>query len=59
MMTRLMYPTSGEIMIDGKSLADHYEEAISQVGVIVENPEMYKFLSGYKICFTLRVCIKE
>ncbi|WP_413363574.1 ABC transporter ATP-binding protein [Lysinibacillus sp. 3P01SB] len=48
MMTRLMYPTSGEIMIDGKSLADHYEEAISQVGVIVENPEMYKFLSGYK-----------
>ena len=48
MMTRLMYPTSGEIIIDGKSLADHYEEAISQVGVIVENPEMYKFLSGYK-----------
>ncbi len=48
MMTRLMYPTSGEIMIDGKSLADNYEEAISQVGVIVENPEMYKFLSGYK-----------
>lgn len=48
MMTRLMYPTSGEIIIDGKSLADHYEEAISHVGVIVENPEMYKFLSGYK-----------
>lgn len=48
MMTRLMYPTSGEIIIDGKSLADHYEEAISRVGVIVENPEMYKFLSGYK-----------
>ncbi len=48
MMTRLMYPTSGEIIIDGKSLADDYEEAISQVGVIVENPEMYKFLSGYK-----------
>jgi ABC-2 type transport system ATP-binding protein len=48
MMTRLMYPTNGEIIIDGKSLADNYEEAISQVGVIVENPEMYKFLSGYK-----------
>ena len=48
MMTRLMHPTSGEIIIDGKSLADDYEEAISQVGVIVENPEMYKFLSGYK-----------
>lgn len=48
MMTRLMYPTSGEIIIDGNSLAADYEEAISQVGVIVENPEMYKFLSGYK-----------
>lgn len=48
MMTGLMYPTQGEVMIDGKSLATNYEEAIRQVGVIVENPEMYKYLSGYK-----------
>lgn len=48
MMTALMQPTAGEVIIDGQSLAKHYEEAISKVGVIVENPEMYKFLSGYK-----------
>lgn len=48
MMTGLMHPTAGEVIIGGKSLASNYEEAISQVGVIVENPEMYKFMSGYK-----------
>ena len=48
MLTGLMNPTEGSIIIDGKSLADQYEDAISQVGVIVENPEMYKFMSGYK-----------
>ena len=48
MMTGLMYPTAGEVIIDGVSLATNYEEAISKVGVIVENPEMYKFMTGYK-----------
>ncbi|WP_332651484.1 ABC transporter ATP-binding protein [Lysinibacillus sp. 54212] len=48
MMTGLMYPTAGEVIIDGQSLQEHYEEAISKVGVIVENPEMYKYLTGYK-----------
>ena len=48
MMTGLMNATDGQIIIDGQSLQEHYEEAISKVGVIVENPEMYKYLSGYK-----------
>ncbi|GLC88413.1 ABC transporter ATP-binding protein [Lysinibacillus piscis] len=48
MLTGLMYPTAGEVIIDGQSLKTHYEEAISKVGVIVENPEMYKYMSGYK-----------
>ena len=48
MMTGLMYPSSGEVFIDGHSLHKNFEEAISNVGVIVENPEMYKYLSGYK-----------
>ncbi|MEB2299104.1 ABC transporter ATP-binding protein [Lysinibacillus xylanilyticus] len=48
MMTGLMNPTEGKVIIDGISLKDNYEEAISKVGVIVENPEMYKFMSGYK-----------
>ncbi|MEY9977899.1 ABC transporter ATP-binding protein [Lysinibacillus sp. RC79] len=48
MMTGLMHPTEGNVIIDGLSLQDNYEEAISKVGVIVENPEMYKFMTGYK-----------
>ncbi len=48
MMTGLMHPTEGNVIIDGLSLKDNYEEAISKVGVIVENPEMYKFMTGYK-----------
>ncbi|MFJ7981655.1 ABC transporter ATP-binding protein [Lysinibacillus xylanilyticus] len=48
MMTGLMHPTEGNVIIDGLSLKENYEEAISKVGVIVENPEMYKFLTGYK-----------
>lgn len=48
MMTGLMKPSSGDVIIDGQSITKNYEQAISKVGVIVENPEMYKFMSGYK-----------
>ncbi|MGE7674304.1 ABC transporter ATP-binding protein [Lysinibacillus sp. NPDC094403] len=48
MMTGLMSPSEGKVIIDGLSLQDNYEEAISKVGVIVENPEMYKYMTGYK-----------
>jgi len=48
MMVGLMEPTSGEVIIEGASLATDFEAGLSKVGVIVENPEMYKFISGYK-----------
>lgn len=48
MMTGLMHPTSGEVIINGVSLKDNFEGAIQNIGVIVENPEMYKFMTGYK-----------
>lgn len=48
MMVGLMSLTSGEISINGFSIAKDYEKAIRLVGAIVENPEMYKYLSGYK-----------
>lgn len=48
LMTGLMDMTEGEVIIDGVSLKENYEDAIENVGVIVENPEMYKYLSGYK-----------
>ncbi|MHC0038095.1 ABC transporter ATP-binding protein [Pseudoneobacillus sp. C159] len=48
MMVGLMGITEGEIIISGKSITNNYEEAIVNVGGIVENPEMYKFLTGYQ-----------
>ena len=48
LMTGLMHLTSGTITIEGSSIANDYEKAIANVGVIVENPEMYKYMSGYK-----------
>ena len=48
MMVGLMKQSGGDVMIDGQSLSADFETAMSKVGVIVENPEMYKFMSGYK-----------
>lgn len=48
MMVGLMKPTSGDVLVEGITLRDNFEEALSKVGVIVENPEMYKYMSGYK-----------
>lgn len=48
MMVGLMKISQGEILIQGKSIKSEFEQAIRHVGAIVENPEMYKFLSGYR-----------
>jgi ABC-2 type transport system ATP-binding protein len=48
MIVGLMGITSGDISIDGFSIKTKFEEAVRHVGAIVENPEMYKFLSGYQ-----------
>jgi ABC-2 type transport system ATP-binding protein len=47
MMVGLMGITEGEVLINGYSIEKNFEKAISHVGGIIENPEMYKFLSGY------------
>ncbi|GGA03414.1 putative ABC transporter ATP-binding protein YhcH [Paenibacillus marchantiophytorum] len=47
MMVGLMSITEGDIRIGGYSIRTHFEQAIRHVGAIVENPEMYKFMSGY------------
>lgn len=36
----------GDIFINGIDVKKHYEKAMSNIGGIVENPEMYKSLSG-------------
>ncbi|MUT67647.1 ABC transporter ATP-binding protein [Paenibacillus sp. NEAU-GSW1] len=48
MMVGLMSLTAGEIKIGGYSITKQYRKAIRNVGAIVENPEMYKYLSGYQ-----------
>ncbi|RYM01736.1 ABC transporter ATP-binding protein [Sporolactobacillus sp. THM7-7] len=48
MLVGLMKMTKGNIFIQGHSIKGEFKEAIRQVGAIVENPEMYKFLTGYQ-----------
>lgn len=46
MLVGLASADAGDIRIGGISLRDQFPEAIGQVGCIVENPEMYKFMTG-------------
>ncbi|ETT50381.1 ABC transporter ATP-binding protein [Paenibacillus sp. FSL K6-1122] len=48
MMVGLMSISKGDIFISGHSVKNEFEQAVAQVGAIVENPEMYKFLTGYQ-----------
>lgn len=48
MMVGLTSISQGDIKICGYSIKEHFEKAVANVGAIVENPEMYKFLSGYQ-----------
>lgn len=48
MMVGLMSISKGDILISGHSVKTEFEKAIAEVGAIVENPEMYKFLTGYQ-----------
>lgn len=48
MIVGLMRMTNGNIFIQGHSIKGEFKKAIRQVGAIVENPEMYKFLTGYQ-----------
>ncbi|MGD6804191.1 ABC transporter ATP-binding protein [Rossellomorea aquimaris] len=48
MIVGLMGITEGDVAVNGVSVKSNYEGAIKDIGAIVENPELYKFLSGYK-----------
>lgn len=48
MIVGLMGVTEGTIRISGANITTDFEEAVQHVGAIVENPEMYPFLSGYE-----------
>jgi len=48
MMVGLITMSGGDITIAGHSVKSAFPQAIARVGAIVENPEMYKYLTGYQ-----------
>jgi ABC-type multidrug transport system ATPase subunit len=48
MITGLIFPDSGDVMINGYNLKTDFKRAISQIGAIVEAPTFYDYLSGYE-----------
>jgi ABC-2 type transport system ATP-binding protein len=47
MLVGLIKPTSGSIKICGYSIENQFQKAMQNLGCIVENPELYPYLSGY------------
>lgn len=47
MLVGLSKPTSGDIEICGYSLKKDYVKAMSNVGCIIEGPDLYDYMSGY------------
>jgi len=48
MMVGLMQLTDGDVRILGNSIKSNFKEAVREVGAIVENPEMYPFMTGWQ-----------
>ncbi|ADL49847.1 ABC transporter ATP-binding protein [Clostridium cellulovorans] len=46
MLVGLIKPNSGSITIMGRNLNENTQEALKNVGAVVENPELYRYLSG-------------
>ncbi|HLO13024.1 MAG TPA: ABC transporter ATP-binding protein, partial [Pseudoneobacillus sp.] len=48
MLVGLIKPTSGRIEICGYNVQSQFTKAMSYLGCIVENPELYSYLSGWE-----------
>jgi ABC-2 type transport system ATP-binding protein len=48
MLVDLIRPTEGTITICGFDVQRHHNEALQYVGCIVENPELYPYLTGWE-----------
>ncbi|PRR73201.1 ABC transporter ATP-binding protein [Clostridium thermopalmarium] len=46
MLVGLIAPNSGSIVIAGHDMSKEREKALASVGAVVENPELYTYLSG-------------
>ncbi len=45
-ITSMLFPDEGKIIICGKNLKTEREEALENIGAVVETPEMYVYLTG-------------
>lgn len=48
MMVGLIKISQGDILIQGHSITRDFSRAIRNVGAIIENPDLYKYLTGYQ-----------
>ncbi|WP_078378778.1 ABC transporter ATP-binding protein [Sutcliffiella halmapala] len=48
MIVSLINRTNGSVIINGHNLDQDFSGAMSEIGAIVENPEFYKYMSGFK-----------
>ena len=48
MMVGLIKISQGDVFIKGHSVTKDFSKAIRNVGAIVENPDLYKYLTGYQ-----------
>jgi ABC-type multidrug transport system ATPase subunit len=48
MLLTLIEPTNGEIEIFGKKIISNRNEILSQIGAVIEKPDVYKYLSAYE-----------
>jgi ABC-2 type transport system ATP-binding protein len=48
MLVGLVSMTEGKVFMNGVDIEKDFEQAIAQVGAIVENPELYDYLTGYE-----------
>jgi ABC-type multidrug transport system ATPase subunit len=48
MLLTLIAPTTGEIELFGKKLYGNKHEILSQMGAVIEKPDVYKYLSAYE-----------
>ncbi|MDF2557917.1 MAG: transporter ATP-binding protein [Bacillales bacterium] len=49
MLVGLIKPTNGRVTIAGHDVFKDFKEAMKNVGCIVENPELYGFLTGWEV----------
>ena len=63
MLTGLIKPTDGTISICGYDVRKEFTKAMEYLGCIVENPELYPFLSGWDnlapLCQNASFCYRK